>query len=173
MGVPLSQMWTVAEYVVRQKLKRQTRYPLVLMLEPLLKCNLACAGCGKIQHPAEILRRTLSPSQCFDAIDQCGAPIVSIAGGEPLLHDQIDQIVAGFVQRKKYIYLCTNERDSAGKRASSVHALEIPLVFGPCRWASRRTRQGRMPRRSFRPSDQRDSCRRECRFSCHHKHNSV
>ena len=84
------------------------RYPLVLMLEPLFRCNLACAGCGKIQHPAEILRRHLTPEQCFHAADECGAPIVSIPGGEPLLHPQIDEIVAGLVARKKYIYLCTN-----------------------------------------------------------------
>ena len=108
MPVPLSQMWTVASYVLAQKLCRRKRYPLVLMLEPLFRCNLACAGCGKIQHPTEVLKRHLTPEQCFAAADECGAPIVSIPGGEPLLHPQIDQIVAGLVQRRKYIYLCTN-----------------------------------------------------------------
>jgi len=108
MAVPISQMTTVAGYVLRQKLRGRRRYPLVLMLEPLLRCNLACAGCGKIQHPPEILRRQLSPEQCFRAVDECGAPIVSIPGGEPLLHPQIDEIVAGLVERKKYVYLCTN-----------------------------------------------------------------
>ena len=108
MGVPLSQMYTVATYVLSQKLRGRRRYPLVLMLEPLFRCNLACAGCGKIQFPAEILRRQLSPEQCFRAADECGAPMVSIPGGEPLLHPQIDQIVAGLVARKKYVYLCTN-----------------------------------------------------------------
>ncbi len=108
MGVPLSQMWTVATYVVGQKVRRCKRYPLVLMLEPLFRCNLACAGCGKIQHPVETLRRHLSPEQCFKAVDECGAPIVSIPGGEPLLHPEIDVIVRGLVERKKYIYLCTN-----------------------------------------------------------------
>lgn len=108
MGVPLSQMWTVATYVLGQRLRGRRRYPLVLMLEPLFRCNLACAGCGKIQYPAEILRRQLSPEQCFRAADECGAPIVSIPGGEPLLHPQIDEIVAGLVARKKYVYLCTN-----------------------------------------------------------------
>ena len=108
MGVPLSQMWTVARYVLRQKLAGRKRYPLVLMLEPLFRCNLACAGCGKIQYPAEILRRQLTPEQCFQAVEECGAPIVSIPGGEPLLHPQIDEIVAGIVERKKYVYLCTN-----------------------------------------------------------------
>ena len=101
-------MWTVARYVLANRLRRRQRFPLVLMLEPLLRCNLACAGCGKIQHPAEVLRRQLSPEECFRAADECGAPIVSIPGGEPLLHPQIDQIVGGLVERKKYIYLCTN-----------------------------------------------------------------
>lgn len=108
MSVPVSQMWTVASYVLRQRLQGRTKYPLVLMLEPLFRCNLACAGCGKIQYPADILRRNLTPEQCFQAVDECGAPIVSIPGGEPLLHPQIDEIVAGLVARKKYIYLCTN-----------------------------------------------------------------
>ncbi len=108
MPVPVSQMWTVASYVLGKKLRRVERYPLVLMLEPLFRCNLACAGCGKIQHPVETLRRHLTPQQCFDAVDECGAPMVSIPGGEPLLHPDIAEIVEGLVARKKYIYLCTN-----------------------------------------------------------------
>jgi len=108
MAVPISQMWTVASYVLSQKLKGRKRYPLVLMLEPLFRCNLSCAGCGKIQYPDHILKRVLSPQQCFDAVDECGAPIVSIPGGEPLLHPQIQEIVEGLIARKKYIYLCTN-----------------------------------------------------------------
>jgi hopanoid biosynthesis associated radical SAM protein HpnH len=108
MGVPVSQMWTVARYVLGKTLRREKRYPLVLMLEPLFRCNLACAGCGKIQHPADILKKNLTPEECFRAVDECGAPMVSIPGGEPLLHPQIDEIVRGLVSRKKYIYLCTN-----------------------------------------------------------------
>lgn len=108
MGVPLSQMWTVATYVLGRKLRGVKRFPTILMLEPLFRCNLACAGCGKIQHPVDILRKHLTPEQCFQAIDECGAPIVSIPGGEPLLHPQIDEIVAGLVARRKYVYLCTN-----------------------------------------------------------------
>ena len=108
MAVPISQMWTVAKYVLSQRMRGNRRYPLVLMLEPLFRCNLACAGCGKIQHPNEILRKHLSPQQCFDAADECAAPIVSIPGGEPLLHPQMDEIVTGLVARKKYVYLCTN-----------------------------------------------------------------
>src|ERR1700738_3993512 len=108
MSVPVSQMWTVASYVIRQKLARRKQYPLVLMLEPLFRCNLACAGCGKIQYPAHVLKRQLSPEECFRAVDECGAPVVSIPGGEPLMHPEIDKIVEGLVARKKYIYLCTN-----------------------------------------------------------------
>ena len=108
MPVPISQMWTVASYVVKQKLARRKRYPLVLMLEPLFRCNLACAGCGKIQYPAHILKKELTPEQCFRAVDECSAPMVSIPGGEPLMHSQIGKIVEGLVARKKYIYLCTN-----------------------------------------------------------------
>jgi hopanoid biosynthesis associated radical SAM protein HpnH len=107
-GVPVSQMWTVATYVLRQKIKGRKRYPLVLMLEPLFRCNLACAGCGKIQYPAHILKKDLSPEDCFRAVEECGTPMVSIPGGEPLMHPQIDRIVEGLVARKKYIYLCTN-----------------------------------------------------------------
>jgi hopanoid biosynthesis associated radical SAM protein HpnH len=101
-------MWTVAKYVLKQKLLGRKRYPLVLMLEPLFRCNLACAGCGKIQYPAQILRQQLTPEQCFNAADECGAPMVSIPGGEPLLHPQINQIVEGLIARGKYVYLCTN-----------------------------------------------------------------
>jgi hopanoid biosynthesis associated radical SAM protein HpnH len=108
MGVPVAQMWTVATYVLRQKLSGRRRYPLVLMLEPLFRCNLACAGCGKIQYPAHVLKRELTPEECFKAADECGAPMVSIPGGEPLLHPKIGEIVEGLVARKKYTYLCTN-----------------------------------------------------------------
>jgi hopanoid biosynthesis associated radical SAM protein HpnH len=108
MPVPISQMWTVATYLLKQKLAGRKKYPFVLMLEPLFKCNLACAGCGKIQYPAHILKQELSPEECFKAVDECGTPMVSIPGGEPLMHSQIDKIVEGLVARKKYIYLCTN-----------------------------------------------------------------
>src|SRR5579883_3193388 len=108
MAVPVSQAWTVATYVLKQKLKGRKRYPLVLMLEPLFRCNLACAGCGKIQYPAHILKQELTPEECFRAVEECGAPMVSIPGGEPLLHPQIAEIVEGLVARKKYVYLCTN-----------------------------------------------------------------
>src|SRR5580658_3583414 len=108
MAVPVSQMWTVASYVLKQRWNGRKKYPLVLMLEPLFRCNLACAGCGKIQYPAHILKTDLTPEECFRAAEECGAPMVSIPGGEPLMHPQIGEIVAGLVARRKYIYLCTN-----------------------------------------------------------------
>ncbi len=108
MSVPISQMVSVARHVLGCKLRGRRRYPLVLMLEPLMRCNLACAGCGKIQHPQAVLRRQLTPEQCFQAVDECVTPIVSIPGGEPLLHPQIGEIVEGLVQRKRFVYLCTN-----------------------------------------------------------------
>jgi len=108
MSVPLSQMWAVASYVVKQRLAGRARYPLVLMLEPLFRCNLACAGCGKIQYPAQILRKDLTVEQCLRAVEECGAPIVSIPGGEPLMYPEIGRLVQELVARKKYVYLCTN-----------------------------------------------------------------
>src|ERR1700684_2632414 len=91
-----------------QHLRGVKRYPLVLMLEPLFRCNLACAGCGKIDYPDSILNQRLSVAECLEAVDECGAPVVSIPGGEPLLHREIGEIVAGIVARKKFVYLCTN-----------------------------------------------------------------
>ena len=108
MSVPLQQQIRVGAYIVKQHLKGVKRYPLVLMLEPLFRCNLACAGCGKIDYPDKILNQRLSVADSLAAVDECGAPIVSIAGGEPLLHREIDAIVTGIIARKKYVYLCTN-----------------------------------------------------------------
>ena len=108
MAIPAHQAIAVGSYVMKQRLRGRKRFPLVLMLEPLWRCNLECAGCGKIQHPEEILNTYLTPEECWAAIEECGAPVVSIAGGEPLIHPEIDRIVEGFVKRKKYIHLCTN-----------------------------------------------------------------
>ena len=108
MAIPLSQAFTVATYVLRQKLRGNKHYPLVLMLEPLFRCNLACAGCGKIQYPEHVLQRRLTPEECWAAAEECGAPIVSVPGGEPLIHPEMPEIVRGLVERKKYVYLCTN-----------------------------------------------------------------
>lgn len=108
MAINLLQALEVGKYIVSQRLAGRKQYPLVLMLEPLFRCNLACSGCGKIQHPPEILKQNLTPEQCFAAVEECGAPVVSIPGGEPLLHPQIAEIVKGLVERKKFVYLCTN-----------------------------------------------------------------
>ncbi len=108
MSVPLNQVLRVGAYVLKQHLIGNKRYPLVLMLEPLFRCNLACAGCGKIDYPAEILNQRLSVAECMEAIEECGAPVVVIAGGEPLLHREIDQIVEGAIARKKFVIVCTN-----------------------------------------------------------------
>ncbi len=93
MPVPISQMATVATYVLKQKLAGRKRYPLVVMLEPLYRCNLSCAGCGKIQYPSNVLKHQLSVEECLRAVDECGTPMVSIPGGEPLLHPDIQRLV--------------------------------------------------------------------------------
>jgi hopanoid biosynthesis associated radical SAM protein HpnH len=108
MSVPLNQAIRVGAYVLKQHLIGRKRYPLVLMLEPLFRCNLACAGCGKIDYPPEILNQRLSVAECMEAIDECGAPVVVLAGGEPLLHREIEQIVEGAIARKKFVIVCTN-----------------------------------------------------------------
>lgn len=108
MSIPLIQQYRVGKYLLGKKLLRVERYPVVLMLEPLFRCNLACAGCGKIDHPDEILNKRLSAEECLQAVDECGAPIVSIPGGEPFLHKEMQSIVKGIVDRKKFVYLCTN-----------------------------------------------------------------
>ncbi len=108
MGIPLIQQLKVASYIAGRKLRRDRHYPLVLMLEPLFQCNLACAGCGKIDYPKEILQKRVSLEDALKAVDECGAPMVSIPGGEPLIHKEMPQIVAGIVARRKFVYLCTN-----------------------------------------------------------------
>ena len=108
MGIPLLQKLIVGSYLVRQQIAGRKRYPLVLMLEPLFRCNLACAGCGKIDYPDEILNQRISVADALQAVDECGAPVVSIAGGEPLLHKELPEIVRGIIARRKFVYLCTN-----------------------------------------------------------------
>ena len=108
MSVPLNQALRVGAYVVKQHLMGRRRYPLVLMLEPLFRCNLACVGCGKIDYPDAILNRRMTAQECWDAADECGAPMVAIPGGEPLIHKEIGEIVRGLVARKKFVSLCTN-----------------------------------------------------------------
>jgi hopanoid biosynthesis associated radical SAM protein HpnH len=108
LGVPLIQAYKVGRYIAGQRLRGIKRYPLVLMLEPLFQCNLACAGCGKIDYPKDILQKRLSVADALRAVDECGAPMVSIPGGEPLIHKEMPELVAGIVARRKFVYLCTN-----------------------------------------------------------------
>ena len=108
MGIPLIQQTKIARYIIGKKVSGQKRYPLAMMLEPLFQCNLACAGCGKIDHPKEILQKRMSVEDALRAVDECGAPVVSIPGGEPLIHKEMPQIVQGLIAREKFIYLCTN-----------------------------------------------------------------
>src|SRR6202453_1426299 len=108
MQFPFFKEMKIGVYLLKQRLAGRERYPLVLMLEPLFRCNLACVGCGKIDYPDPILNQRLSVKECLDAVDECGAPMVAIPGGEPLIHKEIGQIVAGIVARKKFVSLCTN-----------------------------------------------------------------
>jgi hopanoid biosynthesis associated radical SAM protein HpnH len=108
MSVPMRQSMRMGVYLARQRLARRERFPLIVELEPLYQCNLACAGCGKIQQPDHILRQRMPVDQAIAAIEECGAPMVSIAGGEPLIHPDIDKIVSELIRRKKFVYLCTN-----------------------------------------------------------------
>src|SRR5947207_10293723 len=108
MEMPFLKEVRIGAYIAKQKLLGRKRYPLVLMLEPLFRCNLACAGCGKIDYPDAILNRRLSVKECLAAVDECGAPMVAIPGGEPLIHKDIGEIVKGIVARKKFVSLCTN-----------------------------------------------------------------
>ena len=108
MGLPLKQQIAVGSYILKQKLAGNKKYPLVLMLEPLFQCNLECAGCGKIAYPDDILRKRMSVEDALSAVDECGAPIVSIPGGEPLIHKEMPELVKGLIKRRKYIFLCTN-----------------------------------------------------------------
>ena len=108
MAVPLIQQIRVGAYIMKQRLAGNPRYPLVLMLEPLFRCNLACPGCGKIDYENDVLNKRLSVEECLGAVDECGAPVVSIPGGEPLIHKEIREVVEGIIARKKFVYLCTN-----------------------------------------------------------------
>ena len=129
MDIPLSQALAVASYVLRQRLRGRKRYPLVLMLEPLFRCNLACAGCGKIQYPPDLLKTSMPVERALAAADECGAPLVSIAGGEPLMHPRIGEIAAGLVRRGKFVYLCTNAIQLERKLDEGVFAPSRHFTF--------------------------------------------
>ena len=131
MSIPLIQIYRVGRYILEQKFRGVKRYPLVLMLEPLFQCNLACAGCGKIDYPAEILQKRVSTEDALKAVDECGAPVVSIPGGEPLIHKEMPAIVRGIIARKKFVYLCTMHCCSSRKSMSmNLHRISP----GPCTW---------------------------------------
>lgn len=108
MGIPLIQKYRVARYIIGKRLVGKKRYPLVLMLEPLFQCNLACAGCGKIDHSKDVLKKRMSIETALHAVDECDAPVVSIPGGEPLIHQEMPILVDRLIARKKFVYLCTN-----------------------------------------------------------------
>ncbi len=108
MPIPMRQNLRIGAHLLRNKLQKKQYYPFIVEIEPLFACNLSCPGCGKIQHPTEILRKRLSVEDIVGAVEESGTPMVSIAGGEPLLHPDIDKIVTELVKRKVYVYLCTN-----------------------------------------------------------------
>src|SRR5918911_2190812 len=108
MSVPVRQQLRIGKYLMTQKLRKVEKFPLIVEPEPLFQCNLACAGCGKIQHPDHVLRRRMPVEQAVGAIEESGAPMVSIAGGEPLVHPEIHTIASELIRRKRFVYLCTN-----------------------------------------------------------------
>ena len=158
MGIPLLQKLHVGSYLIRQNLSGRKRYPLVLMLEPLFRCNLACAGCGKIDYPDEILNQRISVEDALQAVDECGAPVVSIAGGEPLLHKELPTIVKGIIARKKFVYLCTNAL-LMEKRMKDYEPSALFRLVGASRRRQGRPRQVGLPGRHLRPRGRRDQGR--------------
>ena len=174
MGVPgpVSQMWTVATYVIGQKLKGRKQYPLVLMLEPLFRCNLACAGCGKIQYPAHILKKQLTPEECFRAVEECGAPVVSIPGGEPLMHPQIRRN-RGRAHRSQEIHLSLHQRAAAERAPARIHAQQISFVFGAHGRRARAPRFRGLPRRHVRRRRGRHSHGARGRLPRHHEYHAL
>ena len=168
MAVPLNQALRVGAYVVKQHLLGRKRYPLVLMLEPLFRCNLACAGCGKIDYPAEILNQRLSVAECMEAIDECGAPVVVIAGGEPLLHREIEQIVRGR-DRAQEVRHRLHQRAAAGKEDAPVPAQQVVLLVGAPGRLARGARHLGMPGRRLRSRGGGDRRGEDARLPHHHQ----
>ena len=144
MAIPFFKELKIGGYLIKQKMLGRKRYPLVLMLEPLFRCNLACAGCGKIDYPDAILNRRMSAQECLDAAEECGAPMVAIPGGEPLIHKEIGEIVRGLVARKKFVSLCTNAL-LLEEEARSVRAVAVPVLLDPSRRSARAPRQVGVP----------------------------
>ena len=132
MAIPFHKEMRIGGYLLKQKLLGRKRYPLVLMLEPLFRCNLACVGCGKIDYPDAILNRRMSAQECWDAADECGAPMVAIPGGEPLIHKEIGEIVAR-PRGAQEVRLALHQRAAAGKEAASVQAVALSVLLGASR----------------------------------------
>ena len=157
--MPLRQTVRLGTYLMKQKLRRNEKFALLVELEPLFACNLKCSGCGKIAQPASLLKQRMPVEQAVGAIEESGAPMVSIAGGEPLMHPQIDEIVRQLLDRKKIVFLCTNAR-AAAQAPAQVQAAPQLRVDGPHRRAAGaprrvgrqggRVRPGASPRSSRR-----------------------
>ena len=162
MPVPVRQSARIGWYLARQKLARREKFPLIVELEPLFQCNLACPGCGKIQQPEPVLRQRMGVAQAIDAVMECGAPMVSIAGGEPLIHPEIHTIAGELIARKRFVYLCTNAL-LLEKKMASFKPSPLLLLGRAHGRAARGARQGRRPRRRVRqggPGDPRGEGRR-------------
>ena len=172
MGIPLRQQIRVGAYVLKQRLLGRARYPLVLMLEPLFRCNLACAGCGKIDYPTPILNRRLSVQECLDAADECGAPVVSIPGGEPLIHKDIGAIVKGLIARGKFVYLCTNAL-LVEKKIDLFEPEPLSHLLDPSGRAARASRPLGLPGRRVRSRRRGDPAAARARLSGQRQRHAV
>jgi hopanoid biosynthesis associated radical SAM protein HpnH len=145
MAVPIRQGTRMGMYLLRQRLEKREKFPLIVELEPLFQCNLACSGCGKIQHPEHELRRRMPVEQAIGAIEESGAPMVSIAGGEPLIHPEIHTIAAELVKRKKFVYLCTNALLLCTWTACASAMTSRSSARASLTWRCRRSRRPRRP----------------------------
>ncbi len=163
MAIPFFKEMRIGGYLIKQKLLGRKRYPLVLMLEPLFRCNLACVGCGKIDYPDAILNRRMTAQECWDAADECGAPMVAIPGGEPLIHKEIGEIVRGLVERKKFVSLCTNAL-LLEKKLDLFEPSPVPVLLGASRRPEGPSRQGGVAEGRVRPRRLRDQGREGARL---------
>ena len=163
MAIPFFKEMRIGGYLMKQKLMGRKRYPLVLMLEPLFRCNLACVGCGKIDYPDAILNRRMTAQECWDAADECGAPMVAIPGGEPLIYKDIGEIVRGLVARKKFVSLCTNAL-LLEKKLRSVRTFALSVLLGASRRPQGPSRQGGVAEGRVRPRGVGDQGRQGARL---------
>ena len=183
MAIPFFKEMRIGGYLIKQKLLGRKRYPLVLMLEPLFRCNLACVGCGKIDYPDAILNRRMSAQECWDAAEECGAPMVAIPGGEPLIHKEIGEIVRGLVARKKFVSLCTNalllekKLDLFEPSPYLFFSVHLDGLQGPSRQGG--LAEGRVRSRGFRDQGRqgarlyRQRQRHDLRRTCGRRHRQI